>query len=320
MRENGITIPWQGIGVLLLIGLIIGAVYLVTSWMSIGQSEALLMVDAGSHTVTLSTTGPSTGLMVNGFARIFGFQNPVVIYYGMDSVSMWTEWEETSPGVFVEKARGDYPAINVLSKDGLPIDTDVQVRWSFKQDALVELYKRYPRMDWKDAAINSIVRRVIRDTIGSYTAIDIIEKRQEIGDVLQVNMRIALLKDPTLQGVIEENNVVVDLRDIDPEINFVKSVSAKLAAEQAKFQAQFDYERGMILAQLEADQKLVIANGTRDAINTILSITGETNSTKIAELYMQLEAYKQIAPNANSLIIIWGQDQVPTVLPIETPP
>ncbi len=319
MNEEGFRVPWKGLGVIFLILLIIGGIYVVTSWFSIGQSEALLMVDAGSHTVSLSTTGPATGLLVNGFSRIFGFQQPVVIYYGMDSVNMWTEWTETTPGVFVEKARGDYPAINVLSKDGLPIDVDVQVRWSFKEAALVELYKRYPRIDWKDAAINSIVRRVLRDTVGSYSAIEIIEKRQEIGEVLQTNMRASLVSDPTLEGVIEEKNVVVDLRDIDPEINFVKAVSQKLAAEQAKFQAQYDYERGMILARLEADQKLVIANGTRDAINTIVSITGETNSTRIAELYMQLEAYKQIAPNAKNLIIIWGQDQVPVVLPIEGP-
>lgn len=318
-------ISWSSIKGWLLLGLmilgIIGGIYAFTSWTSVGQSEALLIVDAGTHQVTVATYGPAAGFYVNGFARIIGLQSPISIYYGVDSVSMWSEWKWNEANkAWEETSRGDFPAIKTLASDGLEIEVDIQVRWTLKPDKLVALYKRFPRCDWENTAINSIVREVVRNTVSRFSAIQVIENRTQIAEALSVEIKAALLSDPTLEGAIDGDSLIIDLRDLDPDSDFLKSISAKMQAYQGKLQALYDYETTITRARGEAEAKLIIANGTREAVQTILQVTGETNSTRIAELYMTLETMKIIAPNAQKFVIIWSPQEIPIVLPIEEQP
>ncbi|MCJ7634940.1 SPFH domain-containing protein, partial [Candidatus Bathyarchaeota archaeon] len=255
-------ISWSSIKGWLLLGLIIlgiiGGIYAFTSWTSVGQSEALLIVDAGTHQVTVATYGPAAGFYVNGFARIIGLQSPISIYYGVDSVSMWSEWKwsETNKA-WEETSRGDFPAIKTLASDGLEIEVDIQVRWTLKPDKLVALYKRFPRCDWENTAINSIVREVVRNTVSRFSAIQVIENRTQIAEALSVEIKAALLSDPTLEGAIDGDSLIIDLRDLDPDSDFLKSISAKMQAYQGKLQALYDYETTITRARGEAEAKVI---------------------------------------------------------------
>ncbi|MEM2912545.1 MAG: SPFH domain-containing protein [Candidatus Bathyarchaeia archaeon] len=309
-----------GIIIILLMFALIGGIWAANSWVTIKQGEAILIVDAtksGEEKVSEPILGPVAGFYVDGFKRMIGQQYIVKIYYATDSVSMWTEWKQDASGRWVEADRGDYPAIKTLSKDGLEIEVDILVRWSLNPNGLKALYLKYPNLNWKDIAINSIIREEVRDTISHYTAIQVIENREVIANALSQAIKEGLLEDETINMVIQD--IVVDLRDIDPSLEFVSAIEKKLAAEQAKIQAMFEYERQITLAKAEAESKIIIANGTKEAINTIVSITGETNATRIAELYLTLEAMKTIAPNTKQFIIIFGQG-TPIVYPIQPEP
>jgi len=303
------------LGILIVLG-VFGVFYGAASWVNIGVGTSMIVVDATARAISDPILGPTAGFYLNGFFRIVGLQYPVFIYYEVDSVGMWSEWK-LEMGQWVESARGDYPAIKTLSRDGLEIEVDILVRWSLNSGALKELYRRYPRLDWKAITINSIIREEVRDTISNFTAIQVIEERARIADKLGQAIRQGLLEEPTLQGAIVESTLMVDLRDIDPSIEFIKAIEAKLAAEQAKIQATFEYERTLTLARAEAQAKIIIAEGIKEAIDTIISITGETNSTRIAEIYLTLEALKTIAPNTQNFIVIFGTG-IPLVYPIPT--
>lgn len=310
MERKSVLVP--SVLIIIVLAVVFVGVVALNSWVSVGVGDAVLIVDATTGTIGDPILGASAGFFVNGFLRLAQLQYPVYIYYQMDSIGMWTEWTKEGG----EASRGEYPAIMGISKDGLEIEVDVLVRWSLNPDRMKSLYERYPGKNWKDVAIASIIREEVRHTISNFTAIEVIEKRATIEESLNQAIRTGLLGEPSLEGAIVESTLEVDLRDIDPSIEFVKAIEAKLAAEQAKIQAQFEYERALTLARAEAESKIIVANGTKEAIDTIVSITGETNSTRIAELYLTVEALKTIAPSAENFVVIWGAGETPVVYPI----
>jgi len=301
---------------ILVFAIIFAALWSASAWIVVGVGDAVLIVDATTGTISDPILGPSAGFFVDGFKRMVRLQYPVYIYYQIDSIGMWTEWTREEQ-TLKEASRGEYPAIMGISKDGLEIEVDVLVRWSLNPDHLKELYMNYPNKNWKTVTIASIIREETRHTISNFTAIEVIEKRAAIEEALNQAIRQGLLGETSLVGAIVESTLEVDLRDIDPSMEFIRAIEAKLAAEQAQIQAQFEYERALILARAESESMIIVANGTREAIDTIVSITGETNSTRIAELYLTVEALKTIAPNAKNFIVVWGGGEIPIVYPIQ---
>lgn len=300
---------------IIMVVLIVSLLWVANSWVTASQGHALLIVDLRSHEVNDPIMGPAGGLYADGFARMIGLQQVVDIYYETDKVEMWTEWRQEGAN-YVETGRGDYPAVITLSKDGLAIEVDILVRWSLDPNGLVQLYKNYPNLNWKDIGINSIIREKVRDVVSGYSAIDIISQRQKISSDITAAVQKGLSEDTVFSSVVK--SIVVDLRNIDPSVEFVKAIERKLAAEQAKLQAEFEYERALTLAKADAESKVIIANGTREAISTIISITGNSNSTEIAELYMYLMTLQNIAPNVKFLIVNMGQGTTPIMFPMNS--
>ena len=121
-------------------------------------------------------------------------------------------------------------------------------------------------------------------------------------------------------------SIEVDLRDIDPPTTFLQAIEAKLAAEQAKLQAEFEREKILILANAtavqkiieaegEASSRLIIANGTAESIRIIAERAG-MNATELTNLYMTLEALKEIAETAKTFVVVLGEDGLVYMLPV----
>lgn len=295
---------------------VISALWALGSWVTIPQGYALIIVDATKpekDKVSEPIMGPIAGFYLDWFKTILGKQYGVSIYYEMTSVEMWTEWKQDANRNWIEDRRGEYPAIYALSKDGLEIEVDILVRWQLDSATLRHLYMSYPNLNWRDLTINSIIREKTRDTISRYTAIDVIENRETIAQNLSQNILNGILAEQTIKDSIK--NLSMDLRSIDPSTEFIAAITKKLEAEQANLQAQYEYTRQITLAQAEARSKMILANGTREAIAAILSVQPETNSTRIAELYIYMEGLKAITPNAKFLIINLGGQGTPLILP-----
>lgn len=241
----------------------------------------------------------------------------VHIYYALDSVGMWKE----------DGVTGDFPPISPISKDGLRIEVDLLVRWSLDPTKLVELYSRFPNVDWKDRVVSSVVREVGRDVVGQYTAIQIIENRSLLTQDLSNQIVAAMQAEESL--VDSTLNIEVDLRDIDPPLEFITAIEAKLAAEQGTLQAEFERQKILILANAsaaekiiaaegEASSRLILANGTAAAIQIIADETG-ANSTELTNLFLTLEALKEIGKTTENFIVILGQDGLTYLIPVEPP-
>ena len=292
------------------VALIVSAVFLVVFFgamlINIEVGYAAILVDPLTNTVSEPILGPTWYIKAPWVQDIH-------IYYAVDSLGMWGDG--TDP-------YADYPAVACFSKDQLEMQVDIMVRWKLDPSKLRELYMNYPNLDWKEKTIASIVRQTMRFITKNFTAIETIEKRDYIAQVMKDQILRNLQTEPTLANAI--SYFEFDLRNIGLPKKYMDAIEAKLVAEQAKMQAEFEKERILILAnataqeaiikaQGEAQAKIIVANGTRQAIQMAIQAAGVTNSTRIAEIYLWVEALREIAPDVDVLIITTGKDGAPLI-------
>ena len=305
--------PWlKRVAVAVLFLLIVFAIIVpLTVFRTVAVGYGAILVDPIAKTISGPVTGPA-----------WFFKAPWVtdihIYYALDSVGMWKE----------DAVMGDYPPITPISKDGLRIELDVLVRWSLDSTKLNALYETFPNLDWKDRVVASVIREAGRDIVGQYTVVQIIENRSVITQVLSDEIVSSLYAEESLLNALI--NVEVDLRDVDPPAEFLKAIEAKLAAEQSKLQAEFERERILILANAsaaekiiaargEAESRLIVANGTAESIRIIAEDAG-MNATELTNLYLTLEALKEIGRTTENFVVILGQDGLTYLIPLGQEP
>jgi regulator of protease activity HflC (stomatin/prohibitin superfamily) len=296
------------IAVIIVIVAIIGAAFISLSiFRTVDVGYGVVLIDPIGRSVSGPITGPSWYLKAP-------WVNDVPIYYARDSIGMWKE----------DGMMGDFPPIQPISSDGLRIEVDVLVRWSLDPSKLKALYQAFPNLDWKDKTVSSVIREVARDVIGQYTAIQIIEERAAMGQSLSNAIITALETEDSLLNALEK--IEVDLRDVDPPVAFLVAIENKLAAEQSKLQAEFESERILTLANASASQqiiaaegeasaRLIIAAGTAESISRIAENVG-MDMAEFADLYLTLEALKEIAKTTKNFVVIMGQDGLTYLVPL----
>lgn len=273
----------------------------ISSFTYVQQGYACLTIDPISGNIN----GPVLG-------ERFFFRMPwtrtVQIYYATLSTEMWTDAESG--------LRGEYPAVRVLSKDGLDIEVDILIRYELDPHSIIELYKSYPDLRYEDKGVSSVTREDVRDVISKYTTLEVIELRETISVDMTNKILSSLKNEPSLKGALK--NVQIDLRDIDPPVSFKEAVQKKKQAEQAMLQAEHERARLLIQADAaakeairraegEAQAKILIANATREA----LSLIGKEIDS---DIYYSLQMLKEIAPYTKYLILTMTEDGVPIIL------
>lgn len=239
----------------------------------------------------------------------------VKISVAVDTIDMWSEAGQV----------GEYPAVPCLTKDGLGVDVDITVSFSIAPSEVVAFYKRFPGLDWKGKRLIPIIREVVRDVVVQYTALQTIERREEIGVKLAQALSDAFKTDPSVGGAIIF--LQGDLREIALPERFVGAIEAKLAAEQLSIAAEYNKTRILVMANATAQSyiieaqglgksKIVIANATAESLRIIAAQTG-MNQTQLAQLYLNLEALKEMAKEGRTtFLIVAGKEGITWLLPI----
>ena len=294
--ESGIV--WSraktGIVVVLAILIIVSAVFALTMIVSVGVGHAVVLVDPISKSISDPVLGPT-------FAVKMPWVNAVDIYYATDS------YEAVVPS---------------FSSDQLEMNIEVLVRWSLDTSKIKDLYSNYPNMNYK-VAIESVLEETMRLITKEYTATETIEKRDIVRDQIETSVLEELQSEESLAGALRR--LEFDLKDIGYPEKYTASIEDKLVAQQQQIQAEFEKQKILILANAtaqetiitasgEAEAKVIEANATREAIVLVLESVGQSgNETRIAELYLWVEALQRIAPDIEILIV--GTDGVPVLIP-----
>jgi regulator of protease activity HflC (stomatin/prohibitin superfamily) len=292
----------QGAGAVAIVLIIIIGGALVLSVGRIGVGYVAVIVDP----VFGSTTSIGDGENAHYFFKA-PWASVFKIYVATDSVNMWTERESNE----------DFPAVPSLTKDGLKVDVDITVRWRVSPSNIINLFRRFPSLDWKDRAIIPIIRETIRNLIVNFTAIETIERRGVISSGMDDALTQAFAEESSLAGAIIMD--AVDVRRITLPENFVNAIESKLAAEQLSIAAEFNKTRILIIANatahsqiIEAEgaakSRVIIANATREAIASIAAVNPEVDESELTRLYIYLETLREIAQTGGgSFIIVTGE-------------
>jgi regulator of protease activity HflC (stomatin/prohibitin superfamily) len=263
----------------------------------VGVGHAIVLVDPISKSISDPILGPT-------FAVKAPWVNSVDIYYATDS------YEAVVPS---------------FSSDQLEMQIEVLVRWSLDTNKIRDLYSNYPNMNYK-VAIESILEETMRLITKNYNATETIEKRDIVRDEIETTVLTELQAEPSLAGALMR--LEFDLKNIGYPETYTAAIEAKLVAQQQQTQAEFEKQRILILANAtaqetiieasgEAEAKVIEANATREAIELVLASVGQSgNETRIAELYLWVEALQRIAPEVEILII--GSDGVPVLIPTDS--
>jgi regulator of protease activity HflC (stomatin/prohibitin superfamily) len=275
--------------------LIVSIMFGLTMVISVGVGHAVLLVDP----LTKSTSDPIVGPT---FVVKAPWVTAVDVYYATDS------FEDT---------------IACFSSDQLEMQIQILLRWSLAPDRLRDLYQNYPRLNYKQAAIESIMAETIRLVTKNFTALQTIEFRDVVRNEIETAVRQEVQAEPSLAGTL--TSFEFDLRNIGYPTKYTAAIEDKLVAEQQKIQADFEKQRILVLANAtaqesiikasgEAEAKVIEANATREAIELVLESTGQNgNETRIAELYLWVQTLQRIAPDIDILIV--GSEGTPVLIP-----
>ena len=282
--------------ILLVIVLVIFAIMVpLTLVVSVGVGHGAVLVDPVSKSISDPILGPTYALKAP-------WVSVVDVYYATES------YETTVP---------------CFSSDQLEMQIGVLLRWSLIPDKIRDLYSNYPRMDYKETAIESIMEETIRLITKKYTALETIEFREIVRNEMETIVLEELQTEQSLAGAL--TRLEFDLKNIDYPEKYTSSIEDKLVAEQQKIQAGFEREKILILANAtaqevvikalgQAEAQVVEANATRQAIELVLESVGQSgNETRIAELYLWVQALQRIAPEVEILIV--GTDGIPVLIP-----
>jgi len=262
---------------------------------SVGVGHAVLLVDP----LTKSTSEPIVGPT---YVVKAPWVTAVDVYYATDS------FEDT---------------IACFSSDQLEMQIQILLRWSLNSGKLRSLYQNYPRLNYKQAAIESIMAETIRLVTKNFTALQTIEFRDVVRNQIETAVRQEVQAEPSLAEAL--TSFEFDLRNIGYPTKYTAAIEDKLVAEQQKIQADFEKQRILILANAtaqeviikasgEAEAKVIEANATREAIELVLESAGQSgNETRIAELYLWVQALQRIAPDIDILIV--GSEGTPVLIP-----
>ncbi len=283
------------IAVVLLTILIFSIMFGLTMIISVGVGHAVLLVDPLTKSTSEPIIGPTYVVKAPWVAA-------VDIYYATDS------FEDT---------------IACFSSDQLEMQIQILVRWSLEPNKLKELYQNYPRLNFKEAAIESIMAETIRLVTKNFTALQTIEFREIVRNEIEMAVQQEVMIEPSLVTAL--TSFEFDLRNIGYPPKYTAAIEDKLVAEQQKIQADFERQRILVLANAtaqeviikasgEAEAKVIEANATKQAIELVLEPVGQSgNETRIAEIYLWVQTLQKIAPEIDILIV--GTEGTPVLIP-----
>ena len=297
LGELGFGISRKVVGLILIpvFFVIFMVVFGLVMVINVGVGHAVILVDPLTRSTSEPVLGPT-------FAIKAPWVTPVDIYYATES------FEKTIP---------------CFSSDQLEMQIEVLVRWSLDPNKLRNLYNNYPRLNYKEAAIESIVAETIRLVTKNFTALETIEFRDIVRNQIETAVLEEIRTEPSLGETLMQ--LEFDLRNIGYPAKYTSAIEDKLVSEQQKIQAEFERQRILVLANAtaqesiikasgEAGAKVIEANATKQAIELVLESTGQAgNETRIAELYLWVQALQRIAPDIEILIV--GADGVPVLIP-----
>ena len=234
------------------IGSIIGVVMIVASLIF----GSFTTIPAGHRGVVIRFSAVTGTILNEGLQMKLPFLDSVV------KMSVQTEKYETGAAS--------------ASRDLQDVNTTIALNWRLEPSEAAEIYRTLG-LEYINRIAAPAVQETIKQVTAKYIAEDLILKREAVKNEIQENLSNRLLE----RGIITET---VSITEFQFSATFVAAIEAKVAAEQAVWEAKNKLER----VKVEAQQAEAQAKGEADA--RIASAVGEAE-------YIRIVTEAQVAAN-----------------------
>jgi len=187
-------------------------------------------------------------------------------------------------------------AITVLDSRGLTVSIELSVQYRIKHLSAPQTIATWG-LSWEEKIINPVVRDVVRNVVGRFTAEELPMKRNEIANLIESEIRTKsdkLENQPVYLESVQLREIVLPQK-IKDQIERVQI--ARQEAERAKYQveqARQQAEKKAALAQGNADAIKIESQGKADAIEIEANAQAKANNLISKSLTRDLLYLKQI--------------------------
>jgi len=216
-------------------------------------------------------------------------------------------------------------AISVLDARGLPVSIDLTVQYKLKPESAPQTIATWG-LAWEDKIINPVVRDVVRNVTGKYTAEDLPVKRNEIAIQIESGIRDKIDAQPSKPVEL----LTVQLREIILPQKIKDQIERVQIAKQEAQRTKYEVERAMqeaqkkaALARGEAEARKIRAQGQADAIkieadaqayeNIKISKSLTNELLRLRQIEVQNKFNEALSKNKDAKIFLTPGGAVPNI-------
>lgn len=177
------------------------------------------------------------------------------------------------------------PAITVLDSRGLPVSIELTVQYKLMPDGAPSTIAAWG-LSWEEKIVNPVVRDIVRNVVGNYSAEDLPTKRNEIAVQIEQQIRKNIDSLPSKPVSL----LSVQLREIVLPDKIKEQIEKVQIAKQETQRVTNEVER----AKQEAEKVKAIAEGEAKAKIIEATATAQSNALVSKSLTPQLIQLKQI--------------------------
>ncbi|MEA1915096.1 MAG: prohibitin family protein [Campylobacterota bacterium] len=188
------------------------------------------------------------------------------------------------------------PAINILDARGLPVSIELTVQYKLTPSGAPATIATWG-LSWEDKIVNPVVRNIVRNVVGGFTAEELPTKRNEIAVLIENGIRAEIEKLANKPVTLES----MQLREIGLPTKIKEQIErvqiANQESERVKYEvlrAKQEAEKKAALAIGEADKNRIEAQGRADAVTIEADAQAKANKLVAESLTPKLLHMQQI--------------------------
>ncbi len=206
------------------------------------------------------------------------------------------------------------PAINVLDARGLPVAIDLTVQYQLLPSGAPSTIATWG-LSWEDKIINPVVRDIVRNVVGSFTAEDLPTKRNEVAVRIDNEIRKnidALSGKPVKLLSVQLREIVLPekVKEQIERVQIAKQEAQRVTEEVLK--AKQEAEKLKAIAEGEAKAKLIEATATAQA-NSLVSKSLSPQLIQLKQIEVQGKFNEALKDNKDATLFLTPGGAVPNI-------
>ncbi|MBR1739654.1 MAG: prohibitin family protein [Ruminococcus sp.] len=175
---------------------------------------------------------------------------------------------------------------DAVSKDLQSVNSTIAVNYRIRNESSADIYKNIGQ-DYQSVVLMPNVQESMKSVCAKYTAEQLITNRAQVGDEIKAELEARVYE----YGIqIEKFNMV----NFEFSEEFNKAIEEKQVAEQNLIKTRTEQEQAKLIAQTDADKKIIAADAEAASIKTRAEAQAEANRVLTESLTDELLRYEMI--------------------------